>query len=1004
MSNKSIVKITFIWLLCAYNIAAQTVTFPVNDIADSRSHTFAITNAKIFVDENTTIEKGTLLLKNNKVLAVGNNISLPADAIVIDGSGKWIYPSFIETESDYGMPAVASGGGTYYMFENESKKKGAFGWNMAIQPENAAINLFTAQPAKAEELRKAGFGVALSHHHDGIARGSSVLVALANGKEQNLVLKAPASAHFSFSKGSSTQSYPLSLMGAVALLRQTYLDADWYKNSQNKTEYNESLEAFTKNSGLPQIFEAGDRLAVIRASTLGREFGVPYIIVAGGNEYQKLNEIKNSNASLIVPLNFQSGFDVDDPLDAKNISLTELKHWEMAPANPAKLAAEGIEIALTSSKLKQKSDFLTNLRKAISYGLSEKDALKALTSTPAKMLNLSNMLGSLKPGMLANFLVCDDNIFAKEAQILENWIQGNKYSIVNVVETDLRGKYKTSIGAQNFDLNISGKKYSHDYNIIWPDSSKISPKVQRNGNFITLSFAHAKQANLTYRISAYIQGQNLKGTAQDASGTEIDFLATKVASNEPLVPKPDSTLSPVLGKMLYPFTAYGSEQPPQAENFIVKNATVWTNETEGILPIADVWVENGKIKRVGKNLNATGIKIIDANGKHLTSGIIDEHSHIALLAINEGGQSVSAEVRTADVLDPDDIDMYRQLAGGTTAAQLLHGSANSIGGQSSIIKFKWGQSTSNLLIPDAKPFIKFALGENVTRKAGQNSAGGYSPRYPLSRMGVEQVMTDAFTRAKAYDVEWKKYNSLTAKDISLKPRKDLELEALSEIINKKRFITCHSYVQSEINMMMKVAEAFNFRINTFTHILEGYKLADAMAKHGVGGSTFSDWWAYKMEVRDAIPHNAALMHKAGVTVAINSDDPEMARRLNQEAAKTILYGGLSETDAWKTVTLNPAKLLQLDHRMGSIKVGKDADLVLWNASPLSVYARVEKTIIEGATYFDIETDQQKQQYLQAEKARIIKKMAEAKGAGSPTIKPAAPKAHVHDCADERSGL
>ena len=421
------------------------------------------------------------------------------------------------------------------------------------------------------------------------------------------------------------------------------------------------------------------------------------------------------------------------------------------------------------------------------------------------------------------------------------------------------------------------------------------------------------------------------------------FLATIIEPYKSEIAKSDSTkLAPILSKVTFPFGAFGSEKLPAAENLLIKNATIWTNEKEGIVQNMDVFVENGKIQKVGKNLSSKTAKTIDGTGKHLTNGIFDEHSHIALTSINEGGQSVTSEVRTADVLDPDDIDIYRQLAGGTTSAQLLHGSANSIGGQSTIIKFKWGENGEGLKLNGADPFIKFALGENVTRKAGQGGGGGANPRYPLSRMGVEQVMTDAFTKAKAYDEAWKTYNASNPKDATLMPRKDLELEALAEIINKKRFITCHSYVQSEINMMMKVAEAFNFKINTFTHILEGYKVASLMAKHGVGGSTFSDWWAYKMEVRDAIPYNAALMQKAGVTVSINSDDAEMARRLNQEAAKTVLYGGLSEEDAWKTVTLNPAKLLHLDHKMGSIKAGKDADLVLWTQNPLSVYARPEK--------------------------------------------------------------
>ena len=344
-----------------------------------------------------------------------------------------------------------------------------------------------------------------------------------------------------------------------------------------------------------------------------------------------------------------------------------------------------------------------------------------------------------------------------------------------------------------------------------------------------------------------------------------------------------------------------------------------------------------KSKPLDKTL-AQNVNEIDATGKHLTSGIIDEHSHIGASSINEGGHNSSAEVTIEDVINPDDINLYRNLSGGVTTLQILHGSANPIGGRSAIIKPRWGESADNLLYKGADPFIKFALGENVK----QSNWSSYN-RFPQTRMGVEQVFVDYFQRAKEYQESWAKYNALPrkAKAKTLAPRYDIEMETLVEILEGKRFISCHSYVQSEINMLMKVAERFGVTINTFTHILEGYKVADKMKEHGVGGSTFSDWWAYKFEVNDAIPYNGAIMHSQGVTVAFNSDDAEMSRRLNQEAAKAVKYGGVSEEDAWKFVTLNPAKLLHIDDQVGSIKVGKSADLVLWNNHPMSIYAVAE---------------------------------------------------------------
>ena len=428
---------------------------------------------------------------------------------------------------------------------------------------------------------------------------------------------------------------------------------------------------------------------------------------------------------------------------------------------------------------------------------------------------------------------------------------------------------------------------------------------------------------------------------------------------------------------------YGFYELPKQQNILIQNATVWTNEEDGILTETDVLVKNGKIEKIGTNLSAVNTLTIDATGKHLTAGIIDEHSHIAASSINEGGQNSSAEVTIEDVLDPEDINIYRNLAGGVTTIQILHGSANPIGGRSAIIKPRWGSDADGLLYKDAPKFIKFALGENVKQSNWQS----YS-RFPQTRMGVEQLYVNYFTRAQEYEVKKKSGNAY---------RYDEEMEVLVEILNRERFISCHSYVQSEINMLMKVAERFNFRVNTFTHILEGYKVADKMKEHGVGASTFSDWWAYKYEVMDAIPYNASIMTNAGITVAINSDDAEMSRRLNQEAAKSVKYGGMSEEDAWKMVTLNPAKLLHLDDKVGSIKVGKDADLVLWSNHPLSVYAKAEKTLIEGAVYFDMETDKLQRKKIQEEKNKLVNLMRNEKDSGGKKKTPMKKKKRYLTC-------
>ncbi|MFM8318218.1 MAG: amidohydrolase family protein, partial [Bacteroidota bacterium] len=368
-------------------------------------------------------------------------------------------------------------------------------------------------------------------------------------------------------------------------------------------------------------------------------------------------------------------------------------------------------------------------------------------------------------------------------------------------------------------------------------------------------------------------------------------------------------------------------------------------------------------------------RTIYAAGLHLTPGLIDEHSHIAITrGVNEGTRSITSEVRIGDALDPDDPNIYRQLAGGVTTSHLLHGSANSIGGQTQLIRMRWGVTDPEKLKFEGAPgFIKFALGENVKQS---NWGDRNTVRFPQTRMGVEQTIMDGFLRSIEYE-------RLRQENPGIY-RKDLTMEALQEIRNNKRHITCHSYVQSEINMLMKVADSIGFKVNTFTHILEGFKVADKMKAHGVNASSFADWWAYKYEVIDAIPYNAAILHRMGVNVAINSDDAEMARRLNQEAAKAVRYGGIDEESALQMVTINPARMLRVDHRIGSIEVGKDADLVLWNGHPLSVYSHPLRTMVEGRTAYETEADRKDHEARNVLRIRLVQKALKARSEGATT--------------------
>ena len=359
-----------------------------------------------------------------------------------------------------------------------------------------------------------------------------------------------------------------------------------------------------------------------------------------------------------------------------------------------------------------------------------------------------------------------------------------------------------------------------------------------------------------------------------------------------------------------------------------------------------------------------GAVVVDGTGKHVTPGLIDAHSHIAIDGdVNEASHSVTAEVRVGDVVDATDIAIYRQLAGGLTAANLLHGSANTIGGQNQVIKLRWGGDAETLKFDGAMPGIKFALGENVKR------SGWGSPRYPGTRMGVEQVLKDAFDAAREYQRTWRDWKA--APRGRPEPRRDLRLEALAEILERRRGVHIHSYRADEILMFARLARELNIHVAAFQHVLEGYKVADAMAAIGAGGSTFTDWWAYKMEVVDAIPYNGAMMQRAGVLTSFNSDDSELARRMNTEAAKAVKYGGLKPEEALAFVTLNPARQLGIDSRVGSLEPGKDADFVVWSASPLSTYARAEQTWVDGRRYFDLETDRRLRAEAAQERTRLV---------------------------------
>lgn len=1009
------IKLTILLVFFSIIHFFAQVPIPSNGAEPSFPRLVALKNAKIIVSPEKIIEKGILLIENGKVKSVGALVNIPKGAVVHDLDGKTIVPAFIESYSSIGLPETVKKPWTPVP-QLESSKEGPFHWNEAIKPEVSAAELYKTDEKEAKKLREMGFGFAITHPQDGIIRGSGATIVLGEKDPRKAVIADESGLFFSFKKGSSKQTYPSSQMGAIALIRQTLYDADYYSKYESQLPTNISLKALNNKQSYPILFDVDHHLEILRANEISKEFNFPLIAIGAGNEYLSIKQLSEYKFPLVVPITFPEAYDVKDPFVARQIPLRDLKHWEQAPSNLYYLNKKGIPVAITSKGIKKAEEFWKNLHAAMERGLSPKDAIAALTTTPAKLFNLSHQLGTLEEGMIASFSVFDlDPFVFTDATLEEAWTKGKQEVFVPTPDADFRGTFNLTInGVHTYPIVIEGKRNKPSGKLYYKEITKADSTNTKDSSFVKL--AVSLEGNSIQLFALLTKGENkgpltlqgkyneklgiMEGQGFVSDGSWVKWAAIKNKKHT------DKTIGKRLEidsieavKTWFPNMAYGFERLPEKKMYVLRNATVWTNEEQGIIKEGTVILQNGKIQFVGTgNYLIPGDAIeIDAKGLHITSGIIDEHSHIAISkGVNEAGQSNSAEVRIGDVVRNDDINIYRQLSGGVTVAQLLHGSANAIGGQSALVKLKWGYSPQEMLIPNAPKFIKFALGENVKQA---NWGDFQKVRFPQTRMGVEQLFYNDFRRAKEYKSAWEKYNlaqdsSRKNKPSTLPPARNLELEALVEILDKERFITCHSYVQSEINMLMHVADSLGFVVNTFTHILEGYKLADQMREHGAGASTFADWWGYKFEVNDAIPFNASLLNERGVLVAINSDDAEMGRRLNQEAAKSVKYGGMSQEDAWKMVTLNPAKLLHLDDRMGSLKVGKDADVVIWTDNPLSIHAKVVSVFIDGELVYNYKEDQRAQSRNQSERARIIAKMLEDNKKGNPS-KPFIKKEEKH---------
>lgn len=925
---------------------------------------YAITDARIITEPGKELPKASIVIRDGIVQAVGADVAAPADAIVIDGKGLVVYPGFIDAGSSWGIDLALrrseTGPPEAVDYAAEALAATKLDNRKGVTPEFDAATALQLADETADNWRKQGITARLAFPDGGILSGQSALVSLSGAAPREAVIRSPIALHAALRPaavggfGGGPGNYPSTLMGVMAHVRQTLLDAGWAARLSEAYEkhgigrrppHDPALAALLPAlEGKERVvFEANSRDEIHRALDLAAEFHLKPLILGGAEAWKVADRLQAENVPLLLTLNFPeqprtltgggrrgpgrptppadpatpspvptpgrprrpeapmldptmaadiAGEEGKRPLPKRVKDEQERKQKEEIQ-NPAVLHQKGILFAFIGYGIAQPDKFRENLRKAITEGLPAEAALQALTVNAARILGAEKQLGTIAPGKAAHLVAMTGDLQDAKAQVRYVFADGVRFEYEPPKADDAKkpadGKPGSPKGDKPADPTAEAKADDKK-----PDEKKADEKKRDEKK------ADEKKA----------------GETKTEPATEID-----------------------------------EDRKPKIKtggNVLLKGGTILT-VTNGTVK-GDLLVLNGKIAKVGPDLAApANVTVLDMAGMYVMPGIIDTHCHFAMSGgVNEFTLSVVPEVSCRDIINSEDVQIYRALAGGVTTARLLHGSANVIGGQDAVIKLKYGEPTSKLLLPDAPRGVKFALGENVKRSDG---------RFPNTRLGVEAVLVRAFTEAQAYKQARYEYQKARneGKDVP-EPRRDLRLEALADILDGKLFIHCHCYRADEILMLLRVADRFGFKVKSLQHVLEGYKIAPEIAAHGASCSTFSDWWAYKIEAYDAIPYNAALLQEAGAVVCMKSDSNELMRHLYQEAAKAMKYGGLSEADALKTITLNGARQLGLDKRIGSIEEGKDADLAVFTAHPLSSYARCDLALVNGEVYFQRASD------------------------------------------------
>ncbi len=967
-------------VLAATSEAQQSSrTEPVTGLRDNTSGYHALVGARVVTAPGQVLENATVVIRDGLITAVGAGLRPPAGARVWELAGQTIYPGFIDAHADLGMDAVPAGGDV-----------GPTHWNPQVRAWYSTTSNLKDDPARRAALRSLGFGTALAVPKQGIFRGTASVVNLGDAGVRERVLRPDIAQSVGFQRSFQLGgSYPNSAMGTIALMKQTWMDAEWYIRAQAAyersgravlpPETSEALAALAApvQGRQPVLFETGSEEEYLRAFSMAAEYKLTPWFRGNGQEYRLVDVLKGRTQPLIIPINFPDAPTVDDPEAALNVTLGQLRHWYLAPTNPAQLAAANVPFAITSDGLSTLTQFLPNLRIAVARGLAPDKALAALTTTPATWLGIERTHGTIAVGKVANLVIADGDLFKEEAAVRDVWVQGTRYGVTRPPQIDPRGTWVIASddpGGFPATLRLEGPL------------NRIRGSIEREGRR-PIQLTSARITAETGRLEVTFDGEPLGyegrvllagsvtgdeffGWTSLPNGADPKFRGTRTEPFEGAARGAVAMRVPQIDlPFIRPSMEYGRSAPPeQPAVVLVRNATVWTQGAQGRLENADLLVRAGKVVQVGRNLAApVGAVIIDGTGKHVTPGLIDPHTHTGVSAVNESGFAIVPEVRMGDVLTLNNIWMYRQLAGGLTTQMVKHGSANPIGGENVFVKNRWGALPDEFKLANAPRTVKFALGENPKRTP---------TRYPNTRMGVQEIIRDHFLAAQDYRKEWQRWETSDKRGIP--PRRDLRMEAILDILDQKLLVSSHGYRADEFLALVRLAEEFGFRVQTLQHGVEAYKIASELKASGVAAVVWSDWGAFKLESYDATSYNARLLMEAGVVTSLHSDDSEISTRMNWEAGK-LLRSGVDEVQALSTVTNQAAKAVAIDHMVGSLEAGKDADFVIWNGNPLSQFTKAEQTWVDGRRYFSLEEDAALRADITRQRAQLIQAVLAASG-------------------------